>query len=134
MAGCARRALWLGLVVMTSAFAPASGPARIQAETLTALPAAGVTKPLRAQQELLWGQAPPPLAWGGFVARHGGTWHAAWDAATGVPTRIWGSGIAVPGSVAHADVAERFARQMLADQIGLLAPGASAADFQLVSN
>ena len=126
----------LGLVVMTGAAyaaVPASGP-RVTAETLTALPAANVTKPLRLQEHVLWGQSTPPLAWSAFVGGHGGTWQAAWDAATGVPTRIWGSGIPVPGSIVHADIAERFARQFLADQIGLLAPGAAATDFVLVSN
>src|SRR6185503_12670217 len=39
-----------------------------------------------------------------------------------------------PGTVASADAAAAFARAALADNIGLLAPGASPADFELVSN
>lgn len=104
------------------------------AQTLTAMPAAGLAKPLRTHVKLEWKTAAPPLAWSRFVAQRGSAWHAAWDAATGVPSRIWGAGMPAPGSVAHADVAERFARQVLADHIALLAPGASASDFELVSN
>jgi len=132
-----RRLWWVGLVLMVAhaafAFAPTSGP-RVPAQTLTAMPAAKVTKPLRVTPRILWGQSTPPLAWSRFVAQRGGTWSAAWDAATGVPTRIWGSGIPAPGAIKHADVAERIARQVLADQIALLAPGAAVTDFQLVSN
>src|SRR5687767_3895480 len=103
-----RRALWIGIALLVGstahAFAPKSGP-RISAQTLTALGAAGVSKPLRITPRLLWSQSTPPLAWSHFVAQRGGTWQAAWDAATGVPTRIWGSGIPAPGATAHADVA-----------------------------
>jgi cysteine-rich repeat protein len=72
-------------------------------------------------------------AWQQFVAR-GGTWQASWDAATKVPSRIWGSGIAAPGSSASADVAAAWARAVLAAHLDLLAPGAAIADFVVVSN
>src|SRR5690606_40094887 len=104
------------------------------ADTLTALPAANLPKPLRVQPRLRYGLATPPLAWSHFVARRGGTWQAAWDVATGVPSRIRGTGIPAPGTVANAEIAERFARQILADHLGLLAPGAKLEDFVLASN
>ena len=132
-----RRFVWAGcLALLTStahAVVPPKGP-RVQAEALTAMKAANVAKPLRVERRLAYGQAAPPLAWSHFVAQRGGSWQAAWDVATGVPSRIWGAGIPAPGTTANADLAERFARQMLADHIALLAPGASPADFVLVAN
>ncbi len=119
------------LALVAAGFAPRRGP-RIAADTLTALPAAGVTKPLRLAARQTFGKSPP--AWKRFVAAAGGSWQASWDAATGVPSRIWGSGIAAPGAIADPAVAERVARQVLADHIALLAPGAAASDFVLVSN
>jgi hypothetical protein len=104
---------------------------RVAADTLTAMPASGVTKPLRAQADVKWSH-PPTLAWQKLAAT--GAWQAGWDRATGVPNRIWGSGLAAPGSVASAEVAARFARAALADHLALLAPGAALADFTLVSN
>jgi hypothetical protein len=107
-----------------------TGPV-IQADTLTAMPAAGVGKPLRAQAAVRWSH-PSTAAWQKLAAT--GAWRAAWDRATGVPSRIWGSGIAAPGAMASPAVAERFARAALAEHIALLAPGASPDDFILVSN
>ncbi|MGE5186813.1 MAG: hypothetical protein ACM31C_32390, partial [Acidobacteriota bacterium] len=84
--------------------------------------------------KLRYGTANAPASWHRFVAMAGGSWQVAWDAATGVPDRIWGSGIAAPGASADPAIAERYARQVLADHLALLAPGASASDFELVSN
>src|SRR5574338_5673 len=122
MAGGVRCAAWVGclfaLTQAAHAYAPRSGP-RVAAETLTALPAAGLAKPLRTHVKLEWRATALPLAWSRFVAQRGPAWHAAWDAATGVPSRIWGAGMPAPGSVANAAVAEQFARQVLADHIAL---------------
>jgi MYXO-CTERM domain-containing protein len=126
VAGCLLAALPAHAVV------PKGGP-QIQADALTALPAAGTTKPLRVDRKIEWAQT-PTAAWSSFTQRHAGTWQAGWDRATGVPSRIWGPGIAAPGSVADAATAERFARQILADHLALLAPGSQASDFELVSN
>jgi hypothetical protein len=104
---------------------------RIAADTLTAMPSANLAKPLRVERQVKWSH-PPTAAWQKLAAT--GTWQAAWDRATGVPSRIWGSGLAAPGSIASADVAAAFARAVLAAHIALLAPGASPADFALVSN
>ena len=124
-------------VVLASATAGAVVPrattARPAADTLTALPAANVKAPLRVQQQLVARRAPSPL-FERFVARAGGTWEVAWDRATGVPTRIWGSGIAVAGAIASPAIAEAAARAVLAEHIALLAPGALVIDFELVSN
>jgi cysteine-rich repeat protein len=57
-----------------------------------------------------------------------------WDRDTDVPLRLWGDGQFVAGSVADAAIAESIARQFLASHIATLAPGASASDFELVSN
>src|ERR1700733_10161905 len=126
------RALWIGSLVLASATAQARP--RIAADTLTAMPAAAITKPLRATTLLQWGQPAPTAAWKRFVQRAGGSWNAAWDAATGVPQQIWGSGILAPGAIASPAIAARIARQVLADHIALLAPGAQVSDFDLVSN
>jgi hypothetical protein len=61
-------------------------------------------------------------------------WKAIWDRDTDVPLRLWGSGVLAPGSSANPAIAETAARDFLAAHIALLAPGASAADFELVSN
>ena len=50
---------------------------------------------------LVFGQR-PTAAWQRFTTTIPGKWRAAWDQATGVPSRIWGSGISVPGANASA--------------------------------
>ncbi len=89
----------------------------------------------RASRDITWDRAPASAqrAWATFVAG-GGRWRAQWDRHTEVPLRIWGEGIAVPGSIASADVAERAARDLLREHLQLLAPGARVDDFTLVSN
>jgi len=106
---------------------------RVVADTLTVMPAAKVGKALRVQRGLRFTPNPTP-AWKRFTTIAGGSWRVAWDPATGVPSRIWGAGIAVPGAMASPAVAERVARQLLADHLDLLAPGSTASDFELVSN
>jgi hypothetical protein len=133
MAVAARVALCLALTTATAgAVVPRPTP-RIAADTLVALPSAGVKAPLRVQQRLVVRRV-VPASYTRFIAAAGGTWDAAWDRATGVPTRIWGSGILVPGSIASPAIAELAARGVLADHLALLAPGASPSDFELVSN
>ncbi|MGE0547841.1 MAG: hypothetical protein AB7O24_15560 [Kofleriaceae bacterium] len=61
-------------------------------------------------------------------------WSAIWDDDTNVPLRMWGPSPVVRGSVADPAIAEAAARQFLAAHIATLAPGASPADFELVSN
>lgn len=97
------------------------------------MPAAGVAKPLRAERRLSFG-APVGGAWQRFTTAVRGSWQAAWDRATGVPSRIWGEGIAAPGAMASATAAEGYARAVLAAHLDLLAPGASIGDFVVVSN
>jgi hypothetical protein len=104
---------------------------RISADTLTAMPAAGLAKPLRGQRDVRWAH-PSTAAWRKLAGT--GTWQAAWDRATGVPSRIWGSGLPAPGATASADIAAAVARATLAEHIALLAPGSTPADFVLVSN
>ena len=109
---------------------PHVGP-RIAADTLTAMPAANLTKPLRSTVTMTV-QTVPPLAWSKFAQT--GSWQAGWDPATGVPRRIWGSGIPAPGAMTNPAIAEQVARQVLAANIALLAPGSAPSDFVLVSN
>ncbi len=122
----------LALTASAGAVVPVARP-HTETATLQALTTAGITKPLRTHKKLVFGQSKPGAAWQAFTAR-GGNWQSAWDAATGVPSRIWGEGIAAPGSVNDAAAAERFARQFLADHVALLAPGSTASDFELVAN
>jgi cysteine-rich repeat protein len=59
---------------------------------------------------------------------------ALWDRDTDVPLRLWGKGSPAAGAVASPAVAEAAARQFLAAHLAMLAPGAQASDFELVSN
>jgi cysteine-rich repeat protein len=61
-------------------------------------------------------------------------WTAMWDRDTDVPLRLWGHAAAFPGAVANAAVAEAAAHAFLVDHLAVLAPGAKATDFMLVSN
>lgn len=76
----------------------------------------------------------PGDTWSSFVRQSGAEWSSAWDQATGTPVRIWGEGMAAPGAMASPEIAEAVARQMLAQHLALLAPGASVSDFRLVAN
>ncbi len=131
------RAVVAGTLVALTASASAVAPStRRQADAHALMAASGTSfaKPLRAHRKLAWGHTSPGAAWQAFAARRAGKWQAAWDSATGVPSRIWGEGIPAPGTTASAQIAEQFARQVLADHLALLAPGSAVSDFELVSN
>jgi len=72
-------------------------------------------------------------AWKAFTAQHG-QWTGLWDEQTGVPARVWGEGIAVPGASADARVAEAVARRLLREQLAFLAPGTKLEHWQLAAN
>ncbi len=72
--------------------------------------------------------------WTRFVDELGPSWTGLWDDMTGVPSRLFGKGESVPGSVADGAIALAHARSMLERHISLLAPGAKASDFVLVTN
>lgn len=112
---------------------PRSQRPAVEADELTALPAAKLSAPLRTHADVRWAKS-PSAAWTRFEQKLGGRWSAAYDRATGVPNRIWGSGYATPGAVALPQVAEGWARSLLRDHLALLAPGARLEDFVLVSN
>ncbi len=57
-----------------------------------------------------------------------------WDRDTGVPLRMWGRGVAVPGSMQSAELAARTARALLDPHLDVLAPGSRASDFTLAGN
>ena len=90
----------------------------------------------RSEIAVTWHQVPRSLApaWSGFKTEASGEWETLWDSDTGVPHRIFGRGIHVPGSIKSPEIAERFAREFLARHIDLLAPGARPDDFIVVSN
>jgi MYXO-CTERM domain-containing protein len=68
-----------------------------------------------------------------LLARHG-DWQAIWDLDRGVPQTLWGEGIHVRGATDDAAIAEEAAREVLGEQLALLAPGARAGDFQVSRN
>ncbi len=100
------------------------------------LPAAGVMRPLRTHVDFVHQVVPAKLgaAWQRLAAAAPGMNQASWDRATGVPSRIWGKGLDVPGSVASADIAAAAAWRFLVAHLDLVAPGASITDFELVAN
>jgi hypothetical protein len=130
---CRRAASLLLLGALSTSAAAFVGPktTRVVASELTAMPAAKLAKPLRTQARIKTSVVATP-AWQKLAAL--GTWNATWDAATAVPNRIWGSGLPAPGANGSPQIAEVFARQVLAQHVALLAPGAAARDFVLVSN
>ena len=74
-------------------------------------------------------------AWSEFESKQtNGSWKVMWDQDTGIPLRVYGSGISAPNSIASKDAALTHAKQMLAENIKLLAPGSKVEDFTLVSN
>ncbi len=76
-------------------------------------------------------------AYQAFLAEVGPGWRASFDAETGVPSRLYGPGLAAPNTVASPAAAEAFARDILSRHARLLAPfhtASGAPDFELVSN
>ncbi len=80
------------------------------------------------------GTAMPATARVAFDALGRQGWRASWDRTTGVPARIWGGYVDVPGAVDDAAIAERAARQFLTQHIAVLAPGAQPSDFVVAAN
>ena len=109
---------------------------RSHAVALEALPAAGLARPVREHVELAWQVVPGArtAAWQRLQAAAPGLDQVGWDASTQVPSRIWGRGLDVPGSVADGAVALAAARAFLAAHVDLLAPGSTPADFVLAAN
>ena len=113
--------------------------------------AAAATDPLDVQGlELASGALmtpAPSVVWGSAQAQPGaaearlaalrdevpGAW-IAWDRARDLPGGIITHGVATPGVMESAAVAEIWARGWLARHIEVLAPGSDVSDFELVSN
>jgi len=124
-------------VASTASAAPSSDRSRHSHDRAQELLAgANLSKPVRAYADVAWNQTPAPrrAAWQRLQAAMPGMASASWDRATGVPSRIWGRGLDVPGSVADAAIAEAAAWRVLAQHLDLLAPGAVAGDFVVVAN
>lgn len=129
----------LRVVALSAAvLAVASPAAAVRApQHLQGRPALEVKAGVAARPVAQLGKHTPPALlppWASFLDQRGARWSALWDRATGVPSRIYGQGIEAPGAVADAATAARHARATLRAHIALLAPGASADDFELVSN
>ncbi|MCY0989423.1 hypothetical protein OV203_19945 [Nannocystis sp. ILAH1] len=92
--------------------------------------------PVRVAGDLAWHRVPArhARAWTRLLAEMGPQTWAVWDRDTDVVRRIWGAGIAAPGSASSPVAAERIARAFLSRHVALLAPGAAAGDFTLVAN
>ncbi len=90
----------------------------------------------RVERVLSWTTPPPhaAVAWRGLVAELGPSTQAVWDPDTGVPSRIWGRGVELPGSLASAATAAKHGQAFIARHLELLAPGAVPSDFELSSN
>lgn len=116
---------------------PQDGPRRAAARPAPAVETvSGSGLSARTPSSISWRKVPDRAApaWGRLRRELGADWRAQWDEATGVPTRVFGRGVPAPGAVRDAAAAERHARAFLAAHLDLLAPGASPADFELVSN
>ncbi|HVV86021.1 MAG TPA: DUF4215 domain-containing protein [Kofleriaceae bacterium] len=134
-------AAWLAIVVgASSAHAVVSSPTSRARQShdrgLEALPAAGLPRPVRDHVEIGWQLVPGvrQAAWQRLHAAAPGLDQVGWDAATAVPSRIFGRGVDVPNSVADGAVALAAARAFLAEHVDLLAPGSTPADFVLAAN
>ncbi|MBW2457591.1 MAG: hypothetical protein JRI68_24005, partial [Deltaproteobacteria bacterium] len=90
----------------------------------------------RVARVLSWTTPPPQAtqAWRALIAELGPATQAVWDPATGVPSRIWGRGIELPGSQVSPEAAAKQGRAFILRHLALLAPGATPADFELVAN
>ncbi len=77
---------------------------------------------------------PAAMRFRAWVKATGGSWQVKWDQDTQVPLRIFGTGIAAPGTIESGAAAQTFSRDMLARSLPLLAPGASPSDFVLAAN
>jgi len=90
----------------------------------------------RVYRMMQWDKTPRAAhrAFARFQSEFGSTWRAMWDRVTGVPSRMFGPGLPAPGSIDYPAMAASYARSALARHIELLAPGAKASDFVLVSN
>ena len=127
-----RHVMALGLFLM-SAPAWAARPAEHLAENQGLIAADGAA--LRVERSVSWATPQDQAAaWTRFLIRNGQRWRAQWDADLGIPSRIYGQGVPTPGALKDADLAREHTLGFLSDNLELLAPGASLADFELVSN
>jgi MYXO-CTERM domain-containing protein len=124
------------LLAALAALVPGEAAALVAPATLRAGLEAADGARLRVQRTVAWNQAPRPAAARSqaALARRIGAVDTIWDAATGVPLRVWGAGAAAPGSVASPEAAARAAGELLRAHLDALAPGSAPEDFVLVGN
>ncbi len=137
---CARSGWLVGglgrLTLVALTLAPAAAVAALPHPAHRGRPAVEVADgpSPRADRELA---ALPPAAarrgWADFVGRQGHA-HALWDLAAGAPATIVFAGRPAPDAHRAAARALAEARALLRDHIDLLAPGCSAADFELIAD
>lgn len=108
-------------------------PAHLQGKPALEVASGPAVRPIRM---VSYHQVPRKAerAWKKLIGEMGAAQQASWDEATGVPTRIFGAGMAAPNTVSSGKDAEAFARGFLERHIELLAPGALPSDFTLVTN
>lgn len=80
----------------------------------------------------VWNHTPASASWSALEEKLGVT-GSLWSPLTGAPLRIWGAGAPAPGVGESPATAQRFAAALLRDHIDVLAPGAAASDFVLLS-
>ena len=80
----------------------------------------------------VWNHTPRSASWSALAEKLGVT-GSLWSPMTGAPLRIWGAGAPAPGAGESRAKAQRFAAGLLRDHIDVLAPGAAASDFALLS-
>lgn len=100
------------------------------------VPLAGV-RALRRAPRVRYGAAPRSrrAAQDAFLREAGSDrWTFTWDAATGVPSRVFGEGIPSPGVMGDPARAEAHARAFLERHLGLFAPGATTDELRLVAD
>lgn len=129
---------WLALALGSGSAFAVTGPDVARSARVAHAPEIEVKSgpAARMQPAMRWNRVPGSAsrAWNSFVTITGQRWQSLWDMDTGVPSRIFGAGILMPGSVASSERAAAYARTFLAEHIDLLAPGARAEDFVIVTN
>ncbi len=80
----------------------------------------------------VWNHTPASASWSALEAKLGVT-ASLWNPLTGAPLRIWGAGAPAPGVGESPEKARRIAGAWLREHVDVLAPGAAASDFELVS-
>lgn len=128
--------IWFVLAMLS----PLAVAAAVQHQTMDTSPALQVFagEPARIARRAGTSPVVPPRSGTAMNRLHaaspGGRWEVLWDQDTGVPLRVYGSGLPATNAVYSEHAAAHHAQRLLAEYIDLLAPGAAPSDFRLISN